>query len=337
MAGAKARNCSIDIFRYFCAVLVVAIHTHPLKTHSFLADFVGVEIFGKIAVPFFFIVAGYFYTRKLEKGQPAFLSYLKRILTTYSLWSAVYVILSYVNYKKSVIEFIKETIEKFFTSGSYYHFWYFPALIFGLCVTTLLFKIRLKKLIIPLSIVLFALGSFCQAYRYWTTGISFLDAICAHPDFAVIHKFFMRGFPWFSCGLLVYHAERKLLPKLSNIKLLILFGLNFAVWLGEIYLIFKHNPKANFASSLSLYPLMVIILLILLKNPLPKLTKVADRCRVLANFSYYSHPLFLFIFAYSGCLITNLTRFLFAWSVTFVIGLILSEFSKNKVVNLLAG
>ena len=337
LAGNKTRNCSIDIFRYICAFLVITIHTHPLKEHSFLADFIFVEVFGKIAVPFFFIVAGYFYVKKLEKGQPAFLSYLKRIFITYGLWSVVYIGLSYINYDKPLTSFIKETAEKFFTSGSYYHFWYFPALIFGLCLTTLLYKLRLKKLIIPLSIALFALGSFCQAYRQWTTGIDFVDAICSHPDFAVIHKFFMRGFPWFGCGLLVYHAERKLLPKLSNLRLFIVAAINFAVWSGEIYFIFSNNNNANFASSLSLYPLMVLILLILLKNPLPKLSKLSERCRILANFTYYSHPFFLFIFAYSGTDITNLNRFIFAFGTTLVIGLILSKFSKNKIVKLIAG
>ena len=29
--NAEARNCSIDIFRYICAIMVVAIHTSPFS------------------------------------------------------------------------------------------------------------------------------------------------------------------------------------------------------------------------------------------------------------------------------------------------------------------
>lgn len=50
------RNCSIDIFRLFCAVLVVVVHTKPLTEFRYLGDIVT-QVFPRIAVPFFLCVS----------------------------------------------------------------------------------------------------------------------------------------------------------------------------------------------------------------------------------------------------------------------------------------
>lgn len=73
----KQRNQSIDIFRLLCAVMVVAIHTSPLSELGDGAAYLFQEIVPRIAVPFFFAAAGYFYIGKLERGDRCFLPYLK--------------------------------------------------------------------------------------------------------------------------------------------------------------------------------------------------------------------------------------------------------------------
>ena len=81
------KNCSIDIFRYIGALMVMSIHIHPFED---ISDFWGKEfrsVFPRIGVPFFFCAAGYFYIRKLMKGKNPFLPYMKRLLTTYFVWS----------------------------------------------------------------------------------------------------------------------------------------------------------------------------------------------------------------------------------------------------------
>ena len=62
------RNCSIDIFRYICAIMVVAIHSSPFTDINKDLGYIFTEIVPQIAVPFFFITSGYFYIKGLEKG-----------------------------------------------------------------------------------------------------------------------------------------------------------------------------------------------------------------------------------------------------------------------------
>ena len=92
----KLRNCSIDIFRYLCAVMVVGIHTHPLSELNNKVGYICSDIVPRIAVPFFFAAAGYFYIRKLEEGQNPFFPYVKRLLIPYFIWSVIYDMVDFI-------------------------------------------------------------------------------------------------------------------------------------------------------------------------------------------------------------------------------------------------
>ena len=56
----KRGTPALDRFRLLAAVLVVAIHTSPLSTYTALGDFYLTRVLGRVAVPFFLMVSGYF-------------------------------------------------------------------------------------------------------------------------------------------------------------------------------------------------------------------------------------------------------------------------------------
>ena len=122
----KQRNNSIDIFRYVCALMVVAIHAHPFCELGVNADFFFSTLLPRIAVPFFFAASGYFYIKKLESGaERCFSRYLKRIVTTYALWSVIYFIFTFCKGGYSALKwFAVSSVYNFFVKGSYYHFWF---------------------------------------------------------------------------------------------------------------------------------------------------------------------------------------------------------------------
>ena len=62
----KTHNNSIDIFRLLCAVMVVAIHTAPFSDISGPLGDLCTNLLPRIAVPYFFATAGYFYISALE-------------------------------------------------------------------------------------------------------------------------------------------------------------------------------------------------------------------------------------------------------------------------------
>lgn len=68
MGESKGRINSIDIFRYICSVMVIAIHTAPFSDINEQLGYAFSQIIPRIAVPFFFAVSGYFLCLRWKMG-----------------------------------------------------------------------------------------------------------------------------------------------------------------------------------------------------------------------------------------------------------------------------
>ncbi len=331
----KKQNMSINIFRYFCAILVVAVHTSPFYDVNDTLGYIFTQMLPRIAVPFFFAVSGYFYTSKLEKGQKVFWSYFKRILIVYSIWSLVYILISFLQWgNTNIIDFIKYCVIGYFINGTYYHFWFFPALIFSVCVTTLLFKIKCSKVIIPLSIILYILGCLGCSYYYLGIKIPLLGNLFVHEHFLLIRRVLLMAFPFFISGYLIHKIKSKF-SQLTQIKWMMALAVIAVVWLSEIVLVVKLRIQTNIFLTLGLYLLVVAVLsFLLLKDPLAKFIKLSEAGKTMANFIYYSHPAFIVVvnLIMNNVFQKNLyqtPRFLLTVLITSVIGFLIYK-SNNK-------
>ena len=147
------RNNSIDIFRYLCALLIVAIHVHPLMQFGSRYNILFVDYFTRIGVPFFFVTAGYFYSKKLLDGKKPFKNYIIKLLKIYLFWSAVYAVFSVVktlSENKFNGEAAKELILGFLYRGVSEHLWFVPSLVVAICVLTLFNKLNAMKILLPI-------------------------------------------------------------------------------------------------------------------------------------------------------------------------------------------
>lgn len=103
----RERNCSIDIFRYVCAIMVIMIHTRPLEEFNVQLGFFTSNIIPRIAVPFFFAVSGYFYIQKLEKKEKVFVNYIIGLIKIYFIWSVIYFIVAFIEWgHKNLVAFV---------------------------------------------------------------------------------------------------------------------------------------------------------------------------------------------------------------------------------------
>lgn len=224
----------------------------------------------------------------------------------------------------------------FLIKGSYYHFWFFPALIISVCIVTLFYKIRLQKLLIPIAIILYTIG--CIGCAYYNLGIKIpvLGTIYELSFFTVIRRIFLMGLPFFICGQCVGKIKNTA-TKLSNTKMCIILAVSVFVWLAEIFLVVKAGWQQNIIITFGLFPLVVSVMLFLLKNPLPKFRILSEKCRILANFTYYSHPLVMLIIKALHEETPKLIMFVATIAVTAVIGLIFSKIHNNKIVTFITG
>lgn len=298
----KERNRSIDIFRYICAILVVVIHTTPFDDVDPRIGYVVAQILPRIAVPFFFLVAGYYYIKALEDHKNAFLPYLLRFLKTYALWSAVYFAIDFIRKgHRDIPNFLVRCVFSFLTTGSYYHFWFFPALIFSVCLVTIFYRARLQKLILPASFILYVIGCLGCSYHSIGMGIPVLSTLFSSSYFIHIRRVALMAFPFFAAGLLIIKIQRYI--KEHHVpKSVITFALPTAVicWLLEIAIVIHFQLQENIIITLGLYPLTVAVIVFLLHHPMPQAQQFSEKCHILADFTYYSHPLIITLLTFAA-------------------------------------
>lgn len=148
----KPRQPALDRFRLLAAVLVVCIHTGPLAGVSPLGDFWLTRVLGRVAVPFFLMVSGYFFARSEWKNTGRF---LKKTSLTYLAAAALYLPLNLYNGGYGPLEWAK----KLLAQGTLYHLWYFPALILGALIARGLVRLgRPAALAIASGLYLIGLG-----------------------------------------------------------------------------------------------------------------------------------------------------------------------------------
>lgn len=284
----KQHNATIDIFRYICALLVVAIHTHLFMDVHPTLGFVFTHMITRIGVPFFFGIGGYYFICKLEAGKKALLPYLKRLLLVYGLWTVFYYALDFIQFgRNDIVLYLKNCVIGFVLTGSRGHFWFFPAMIYAACFVTLFWKTGLKKLVVPLGVVLYAIGCLESAYHDFGMQIPVLNSLFSWKHWEIIRRIALIGFPFFGCGYLVKKLQSTIQkPKTTTL----LLGISAVLWLGEIVLVKRMNWCRDVATTPFLYVFLVTTLIFLLSHPASGSVKQGAMCRVMANFTYYSHP-----------------------------------------------
>lgn len=296
MINALKRNNTIDLMRFVCAILVVAIHTHPFYDISEWAGVFGTLILPRIAVPFFLCVSGYFFIKKLNEDNENCFKPIIKVVKIYAIWSIPYVglnVLSDIMDGEPIVQIVRNCLTNFFVNGTWYHFWYFPALIISMLIVGAFYKLKKQKLIFWISIILYIIGCILRTYYHFVKNIPGVETFCNSELFVPLRSIFMMAFPFFASGYLL-----NLLIKKVEIKEKFIGKFVFFLWIGffiEIIAIYKTKIFFNdITVTFNLYPLVIGMVLLLLKNPMSEnvvMSKWAVYSRKLANFIFYVHPL----------------------------------------------
>lgn len=285
----------------------------------------------RIAVPFFFCVSGYFYIRGLKKGRNTFPVQIKGILSVYALWSLIYYCLSFVIALKnheSLSTFFQERVIYFLFDGSYYHFWYFPALIYAFTIAALFYKFGKMKgiqILAWLSLILYFLFFLGTDYIRIGQQIPVLKNIYELPKFGVIRGIFGMGLPFFMMGYFLNRFE-KWYADISPAASRFLFAYWFTGFIIEGVCAINASSLASAAEELCvaalLMPSLFFLFIMLLKHPLPKYTAFSQYCRRLSNYIYYTHPLFLTVIStaagMAGIVITETLMFVIIYAICLI-------------------
>jgi surface polysaccharide O-acyltransferase-like enzyme len=164
-----ARNLSLDALRLLAALEVIVLHV-PFDALPSLVG-IALRLQARWAVPFFFIVSGYFLARRLaEPGREDVRPMIYRLLWIFALWSLIYVPLVVIQHDLKEV-FRRLLFPSVVYVGTYFHLWFPSALIFGLMVLTFLYYYRLERWLPMLSALI--LVNVYMSGSYDIFGIKF--------------------------------------------------------------------------------------------------------------------------------------------------------------------
>lgn len=169
----KRKHAAFDWARIIMALLVVAIHTSPFASIDRTVDFILTRIFARVAVPFFFMLTGYFTIGDIPKTARV-IGFLKKTLLLYAAAIALYLPLNfYTGYfeKNTALSVLRDVL----FSGTAYHLWYFPAVLLGVIIVVVLKKHLPDALVWIICGALYIIGLFGDSYYGILSGIGWIN------------------------------------------------------------------------------------------------------------------------------------------------------------------
>lgn len=286
---AKQNGSSLDWFKLAAALLVVAIHTSPLLSFNEEADFFLTRVLARLAVPFFLTVTGHFVLTDYIRGNSSQFTpikkYIKKILLLYGAAIVLYLPIGiYAGHYQNLSPL--ELLRMLLFDGTFYHLWYFPALIVGILLLCLLKRFLTGKIVFIIVIILYLIGLL---------GDSYWGLISESPKIAYIYQ---RGFQFFTytrngifmAPLFLFMGTELQQKPLQNKKYSMLRGiwfmLAFSLMTVEAFLLRFFKVQRHDSMYLSL-PFCIFFLCQLL---LSCQCKPSKKIRKISSCIYLLHP-----------------------------------------------
>lgn len=187
---------SVDVFRLCAIVAVICIHTAPFGAQEVqstpLLRYLSLLInqVSRFAVPFFFVISGYFWGRRVRDSGAIWgvsRGMIQRIAMVLAVWSVVY-LLPYnlaVGYEQGWTAMARSSLDRWTDTahhpwaalwgGTKPHLWFLSALVSAIVITAILVAQRSMSLLVGVSAVLYGVGVLAKAYTEtpWGLHLSF--------------------------------------------------------------------------------------------------------------------------------------------------------------------
>lgn len=205
----RTKGAYLDGFRVVSALLVVSIHTSPLESISPDADWLLTRVIARIAVPFFFMSTGYFSREILENGK--LWKRLRKLCLLYLAAILLYLPLNvYMGDLHSVTP--GTFLQKLLLDGTFYHLWYFPAVIIGLVLLRSAVRVLGWKMAGILAAVLYCIGLGGDSWYGLSVTIPGIDTVYAFllrfMEYTRNGLFFAPIYLWLGASLTRWDSDK---------------------------------------------------------------------------------------------------------------------------------
>lgn len=330
----------IDICKVIAALFVISIHTDPLATYSEGLNFIVTRIFGRLAVPFFFVSAGYFFFK--NPSPKKLYGYSKKISLIYLASIIIYLP---VNFYAGHFHGITagKILSDIIFNGTFYHLWFLPALIIGIVICYILlyrvFDEQQKSGRYNPAVLIFAISVTLILYAIGLMGDSYFGLTSNNRALLTIYEHIFVLSDYTRNGLFfapVFIAMGALLALKGNASRSWLFYLFFALYCIETTLLARYNIPRHDSMTIFLVPASYFLFKNILyfehKNP------TSPFLRSITLWIYVLHPLFIIVVRAIGKIVNapalienSLIHYIFVTFFTFAASYVIINIKRFTV------
>ena len=284
----QKQYAAVDVFKFFCAILVIFIHTKPFENNFWLDA--GVGLLTRFAVPYFFMASAVFLFRKIDKSETPYKvygQYFIRLLRFYVIWFVIF------NLVDAIIAWSVHNplwyIKQFFfcTNGS--SLWFLSALLWATAIVFFLTRHFKKKVVFGVSLVFWLFGYVFSTMRVLFVGNAVFDAINGTViSFIGTQNGFFFAFPYVALAALLAEMDLKKAYKRD----VVLVGLLFVFLAVESLLAVKLLKSDLTFLWLAALPMTYFVMRLTLTVEL-KEHKIYYFMRKSSTLVYVLHPLII--------------------------------------------
>jgi surface polysaccharide O-acyltransferase-like enzyme len=189
------RNGSVDAFRLLAAFCVILLHLeYPALPGNLVS---GVRLLCRWAIPFFFIVSGYYFASQHAAAKELNIQKLVgRLIWIFLLWSIIYlpVVLNQHDFKTAFQRLFSPNFVYF---GSFVHLWFISSLIFGYILIAFLYQFKMEYTLPVFAVIILVLTLLSTPYPIFGNEYSFayVNHLLSVPFLYIGFQFYKKGFP----------------------------------------------------------------------------------------------------------------------------------------------
>lgn len=291
------RYYSIDIIKFVCACLVVGVHTQVFTDVSQILSNVVTGSFGRMCVPFFSCVSGYFFIKAEIEGKKPLKHQILNLLKYYLIFSFIYLIWDYLNGNFSAMNFetiVSTIIKRFVLYGTYYHLWFFPCIILSLIIIHFAVKMHMTRPLMILSLVGYVFAAL--TYGWYEIGQSFipgLNRLMEWFDFEYIRRFCGVTLPFSALGMFIIRTRTYWTAHFHGRILWIGWLVSIIANVIETSFVLNADISHGTTVTFSLLPVVYFTFMMGLRYPMANRDRVGKFCRNISILMYGLHPLIL--------------------------------------------
>lgn len=295
MGQTKERIYSLDILKYIFACLIALFHIQPFTAWNPEAGFWIENVLTRLGVPFFFAVSGFFLVKAVSEGKKVLFRQIQNLLLYYLLFSCLYWIWEAVQGMYTGLglkEILIMTVKRFLFYGTYYHLWFFPALIGALVLLDISCRFKVFRFWAAAAAV-FYIGMIFTNTWYGAAEAVFpkIEMLMGWFDFTYIRSFLGLAVPYTVLGGVIWKA-REYWNRLGNRSISAGIVLSFSGGFLEICLTQKMGWINATSTFFFLMPAVFFIYVWALRHPAFRYRRMGYFLRLSSVLVYGLHPLF---------------------------------------------